>query len=168
MTMSTKKTIWTVAAGTTAAVLMPGVAYAMAAGGTEKDAEEPVQEQVAVQIAEKPAEEPVTLSASSPAEVVAESSGPASEIPPVEQMMTANSPVSAQSAMSAQSAPSAVSAQSALGSEPRLCGFPSVPGLGPAGPLPHGPADQLRPDPFGRFRVEMARLIIWVASVPAE
>ncbi|WP_246958373.1 hypothetical protein, partial [Brachybacterium sp. Marseille-Q7125] len=28
-----KKTIWTVAAGTTAAVLVPGVAYALVAGG---------------------------------------------------------------------------------------------------------------------------------------
>ncbi len=119
MTMRAK-TIWTVAAGTTAAVLIPGVAYAMTAGGPVKGVDDTTVEQSTVQAAERPAEDASTLPVPSPVSegTVSEgavSEGLASAVPPVEQMLTANSPVSAQtavSAVSAQSAPSPVSADS--------------------------------------------------------
>src|SRR5690625_7696563 len=52
-----KKTIWTVAAGTTAAVLVPGVAYALMAGGSDGPQQAPGivgGEQRAVQPGEGP------------------------------------------------------------------------------------------------------------------
>ncbi|MGP9614526.1 hypothetical protein ACT3TE_14860 [Brachybacterium sp. AOP42-B2-9] len=120
MTMRAK-TIWTVAAGTTAAVLIPGVAYAMTAGGPVEGVDDTTVEQSTVQAAERPAEDASTLSVPSPASEDLVSEGAVSEdlasaVPPVELMLTANSPVSAQtavSALSAQSAPTAVSPVSA-------------------------------------------------------
>lgn len=114
--MSTTKTLWTVAAGSTAAVLIPGVAFAVTAGGPIKEAQQSVEETSVVQEAEKPAGQTANLSAPSAADEADGTSGGAGDVPPVEQMMTANSAVSAQSApspVSAQSAPSPVSAQSA-------------------------------------------------------
>lgn len=70
-TLSTTKTIRTVAAGTTAAVLIPGVAYAMAVGGSGKGSDgqvgEHVSEQAVVQAAERPAADDLAPSAPSPA-----------------------------------------------------------------------------------------------------
>ena len=56
--MSTKKTLWTVAAGSTAAVLIPGVAFAITAGGPIKETQEPVEDTAVVQPAQKPGQTP--------------------------------------------------------------------------------------------------------------
>ena len=62
--MSTKKTLWTVAAGSTAAVLIPGVAFAITAGGPIKETQEPVEDTAVVQPAQKPGQ---TANLSAPA-----------------------------------------------------------------------------------------------------
>src|SRR5699024_473808 len=112
------KTIWTVAAGTTAAVLAPGVAHALAVGepATPAESSVAVQQDVGADASADSAEVVSAISADEPA---AQDPG---EAPAVESMasvgsavsaMTPASPVSAQSAISAQSAQSAPSAQSA-------------------------------------------------------
>lgn len=108
-----KKTIWTVAAGTTAAVLVPGVAYALMAGGSDGPQQAPGivgGEQRAVQPGEGP-EHGAGADAGSlrDAEAELEGSGNAPhQLPAVEQMASAGSgpTVSAVSPLSAVSAAS--------------------------------------------------------------
>lgn len=123
-----KKTIWTVAAGTTAAVLVPGVAYALVSGGSGAREEGP-----GVVAGEKPSVEPAEVDeqgadmAGSLSDAEAESARGADnaphQLPAVEKMASAGSAVSAVSAVSPLSAVSAASpapapAKSSGGNEP--------------------------------------------------
>ena len=95
--MRAKTTIWTVAAGTTAAVLIPGVAYAMVGGG--ESAPRTVEDAV-VQPADGAAQASVASAppASSPVE-------PAAALPATETMQSAGTAGGEVSAVTAVSAP---------------------------------------------------------------
>lgn len=109
-----KKTIWTVAAGTTAAVLVPGVAYALVAGGSGSRQEGP-----GVVAGEKPSVDPAEVDdqgagvAGSLSDAEAEGARGADnaphQLPAVEKMASAGTAVSAVSAVSPLSAVSAAS-----------------------------------------------------------
>lgn len=113
-----KKTIWTVVAGTSAAVLVPGVAYALVTGGASMPTEGPGIGNAAPDASvgdpglQPPAPGP-DPSAELAAEEVATSQAPSpQQVPAVETLSSAGSPLPPISALSAVTAVSPVSAPS--------------------------------------------------------
>ncbi|MGO1228048.1 hypothetical protein ACT3SQ_17120 [Brachybacterium sp. AOP42-C2-15] len=124
-----KKTIWTVVAGTSAAVLVPGVAYALVAGGASMPTEGPgIGNAGSDASVGDPSEQSVAdaadLAIERAPDELAGSDGSAAQVPSpqqvpaVETLSSAGSPLSPISAMPAVTAVSALSAPSAQSPAP--------------------------------------------------